>query len=60
MSLTCMAEIEYHRRLLEAGMFADHRGQFEPVQFRHANVDQDDGDVVLQQELERFPPGTKP
>ncbi len=48
---------EYHRRLLEAGMFADHRGEFEPVQFRHADIDQDDGDVVLEQELERFASG---
>src|SRR5436190_12209558 len=48
---------EYHRRLLEAGMFADHRGELEPVQFRHADVDQDDGDIVLQQELERFASG---
>ena len=37
-------------------MFADHRGEFEAVQFRHADVDQDDGDVVLEQELERFAP----
>ena len=48
---------EYHRRLLEAGMFADHRGELEPVQFRHADVDQDDGDIVLEQELKRFAPG---
>ena len=47
---------EYHRRFLEARMFADHRGKFESVEFRHANVDQDDGDVVLEQELERFAP----
>ena len=47
---------EYHRGLLEAGMFADHRGEFEAVEFRHADVDQDDGDVVLEQEFERFAP----
>ncbi len=38
-------------------MFADHGGEFEPVQFRHADVDQDDRDVVLEQELQRFAPG---
>ena len=48
---------EYHRRLLEAGMFADHGRELEPIQFRHADVDEDDGNVVLEQELERFPPG---
>ena len=45
---------EYHRGFLEAGMFADHGGEFETVQFRHADVDQNDGDFVLEQELERF------
>ena len=38
-------------------MLADHGGELEPVQFRHANVDQDDGDLVLQQIFERFPAG---
>ena len=51
---------EDHRRLLEARMFADHGGEFEPVQFRHADVDQDDGDVVLEQELQRFAARTRP
>jgi hypothetical protein len=38
-------------------MLADHRGELEPVQFRHADVDQNDGNLVLQEILERFPPG---
>src|SRR5437588_1741334 len=48
---------EDHRRLLEAGVLADHGGEFEAVEFRHADIDQDDGDVVLEQELERFAAG---
>ena len=40
-------------------MFTDHRGQLKTVQFRHANVDQDDGDIVLEQELERFAPRSR-
>ena len=35
-------------------MFADHRRQFEAVEVRHADVDQNDGDFVLQQNLQRF------
>ncbi len=42
---------ENHRRLLEAGMLADHGGKLEAVQFRHANVEQNDRDLVLQQIL---------
>jgi hypothetical protein len=38
-------------------MFADHGRKFEAIQLRHADVDQDDGDVVLEQELERFTAG---
>ena len=38
-------------------MFADHGRELEPVQFRHADVDQDDGHIVLEQELERFAAG---
>ena len=45
---------EDHRRLLEPRMLADHGGELEPVQFRHADVDQDDGDLVLEQDLERL------
>ena len=32
-------------------MLADHRSELETVEFRHANVDKNDGDVVLEQEL---------
>ncbi len=35
-------------------MLADHRGKLEPVKFRHADVDQDDRDFVLEQEFKRF------
>ena len=48
---------EYHRDLLESRMFADHGRELESVQFRHADVDQDDGHIVLEQELERFAAG---
>ena len=42
---------EDDRRLLEARMLADHRRQLEAVELRHADVDQHDGDVGLQQML---------
>ena len=45
---------EDDRGLLEARMLADHRGQLEAVELRHADVDQHDGDVGLQQMLERL------
>ena len=35
-------------------MLPQHLDQLEAVELRHADVDQDDGDVVLQQNLERF------
>ena len=35
-------------------MLADHRGELKAVEIRHADVDQDDGDVVLQQMLQRL------
>ena len=38
-------------------MLAHHRGQLEAVELGHADVDQDDGDVVLQQVLERLARG---
>ena len=41
---------EDDRRLLEARMLADHRGELEAVELRHADVDQHDGDLVLQQD----------
>ena len=37
-------------------MLADHGGELEPVEFRHADVDQNDGDFVLEQVFERFAP----
>ncbi len=40
-------------------MFPDHRGKLEPVEFRHADVDEQDGDVGLQQGLQRFPCGRR-
>ena len=43
---------EYDRGLAEARMLADHRGELKAVEFRHADVDQDDGDVVLEQKLQ--------
>ena len=33
-------------------MLADHRGELEPVEIRHAHIDQHDSDVVLEQLLE--------
>ena len=38
-------------------MLADHAGKFETIQLRHANVDQNDRDLVLEQVLERIPAG---
>ncbi len=40
---------EDDRRRLEARMVADHRRQLEAVELGHAHVDEDDGDVVLEQ-----------
>ena len=34
--------------LLESRVLADHRGELEAVELRHADVDQDNRDVVLQ------------
>jgi hypothetical protein len=45
---------EDDRGFAEARMFANHRSQLEPVQFRHADVDQDDRNVILEQKLQRF------
>ena len=39
-------------------MLADHGGELEPVQLRHADVDQDDGDFVLEQKFQRLAPGS--
>ena len=48
---------EDHRRLLEARMLADHGGELETVQLRHADVDQDDRDFVLEQVFQRLAAG---
>ena len=39
---------------LEAGMGADHLRELEPVEIGHDDVDEDDGDIVPQQMLERL------
>ena len=39
-------------------MLADHGGELEPVQFRHANVEQNNRDFVLEQVFKRFPAGS--
>ena len=38
-------------------MLADHGGEFEPIELRHADVDQNDGNFILEQIFERLPPG---
>src|SRR4029077_12965218 len=45
---------EDQRRLLEARMVADHRGELEAVDVGHVNVDENDGDVIFEEELERL------
>ena len=45
---------ENDRCLAEPRMLADHRGELKAVEFRHADVDENDGDVVLEQELQGF------
>ncbi len=42
---------------MEPRMVADHGGQLEPVEVGHDHVDQHHGDVVLQDLLQRLPPG---
>src|SRR5262249_61440279 len=39
---------------LKARMLADHRRQLKAVELGHADVDQDDRNLVLEQEFERF------
>ena len=41
-------------------MLADHRRQLEAVELGHADIDQDDGDVVLEQMLERLARRVRP
>ena len=36
-------------------MVTDHRRKLESVGFGHVNVDENDGDILLQKVLERFP-----
>src|SRR5215472_1902042 len=45
---------ENDRRFAKARMLADHRGQLETVEFRHTDVDQNHGDVILEQKLQRL------
>ena len=48
------AETKMMAVLLKARMLADHRGELEAVEIRHADVDQDERDLVLEQVLERL------
>ena len=50
---------EDDRGVPEARMLADHRGQLETVELRHADVDQDDGDFGLEQMLQRLAAGRR-
>jgi hypothetical protein len=43
---------EDDRRFAEAGMLTQHGGELEAVEFRHADVDENDRDVVLEQKLQ--------
>jgi hypothetical protein len=45
---------EEHSGLLVAGMLTDHRGQFKPVDVGHMDISDDDGNIVLQEEVEGF------
>ena len=45
---------------LEARMLADHGGELEAVELRHADVDENDRDVVLEQELQAPRAPTRP
>jgi hypothetical protein len=38
-------------------MIADHRRKLKSIQFRHADIDEDDRDLVLEQNLQRLAPG---
>src|SRR6185295_651766 len=42
------------RRVLEAGMLADHGGQLETVEIGHADVDENDRDILLEQVSQCF------
>src|SRR5579871_1534105 len=45
---------EDDRRFLKTRMLADHLGELEAVEFRHADVDQDHRDVVLEEKRQRL------
>jgi hypothetical protein len=45
---------EDHRRLLETRVLADHGRELETVQFRHADIEQDDRDFILEQIFQRL------
>src|SRR5882757_9891826 len=48
---------KYHSRLLEARMLADHASKFETVQFRHADIDQNNRNLVLEEIFESLAAG---
>ena len=50
---------EDHRDLLEARMFADHRGQLETVDLRHAHIHQDERDLILEQAFQSLLAGLR-
>ncbi len=50
---------EDDRGPLEARVIADQRGELETVKLRHADVDQDDRGVVLEQKLQRLARGRR-
>ncbi len=54
-----MAETKMIAVVWKRGWLADHRRQLEAVELGHDDVDEDDGDVLLEQVLERLPPGTR-
>src|SRR5689334_21518701 len=45
---------EENRQILKAGMLANQVGEFEPVEFGHADIEQDDGKIGLKQLFEGF------
>src|ERR1700730_4072232 len=45
---------EDDRGALKTRMLADHRGQLEAVEFGHAHVHEDDGNVMLEEVCERL------
>ena len=55
MSVRCTAETKMIAVVLEPGMVADHRRKLESVGFGHVNVDENEGDILLEKVLERFP-----